>query len=68
MRRVNRRKNAALSDGEEGDAAGKRATYREKNRLAAARCRARKKENAAGLEEKYRKLSSMNRVLKKQIR
>jgi hypothetical protein len=65
--RINRRKNAALSDGEEGDPAGKQATYREKNRLAAARCRARKKENAAGLEEKYRKLSAMNLVLKKQI-
>lgn len=65
--RLNRRKDAALSDGDEGDAVGKRGTYREKNRLAAAKCRARKEENTAGLEDKHRKLSTMNSVLKTQI-
>jgi hypothetical protein len=63
--RIYRRKNAVLSDREERDSAGKQATYRKKNRLAATRCRAKKKENAAGFKEKYRKLSAMNLVLKK---
>ena len=51
-------------DGEGGD---KKEKYREKNRLAAAKCRAKKKENIEDIEVKHRKLSAMNSSLKKQV-
>lgn len=52
--------------GEESE--GKRETYREKNRLAAAKCRAKKKENVEGLEDKHRHLSAQNNFLKREER
>jgi hypothetical protein len=51
----------------EGDVGHKKEKYREKNKLAAARCRAKKKENIEDIEAKHRKLSAMNLSLKKQV-
>lgn len=55
------------SDEEEGEVGDKKEKYREKNRLAAAKCRAKKKENIEDIEVKHRKLSAMNASLKKQV-
>ena len=51
----------------EGEVGDKKEKYREKNRLAAAKCRAKKKENIEDIEVKHRKLSAMNSSLKKQV-
>jgi len=55
------------SDDAEGETGDKKEKYREKNRLAAAKCRAKKKENIEDIEVKHRKLSAMNSSLKKQV-
>lgn len=55
------------SDEAEGEGGDKKEKYREKNRLAAAKCRAKKKENIEDIEVKHRKLSAMNSSLKKQV-
>jgi hypothetical protein len=55
------------SDDGEGEVGDKKEKYREKNRLAAAKCRAKKKENIEDIEVKHRKLSAMNSSLKKQV-
>ena len=49
-------------EGEEGD--GKREKYREKNRVAAAKCRAKKKEHVDNLEDTHRTQSMLNTALK----
>jgi len=54
-------------DEEYGEGGDKKEKYREKNRLAAAKCRAKKKENIEDIEVKHRKLSAMNSSLKKQV-
>lgn len=54
-------------DEEDGEGGDKKEKYREKNRLAAAKCRAKKKENIEDIEVKHRKLSAMNSSLKKQV-
>jgi len=54
-------------DDEDGEGGDKKEKYREKNRLAAAKCRAKKKENIEDIEVKHRKLSAMNSSLKKQV-
>lgn len=41
--------------------------YREKNRFAAAKCRAKKKENIETIEDRHRNLRPLNNVLKKQV-
>lgn len=43
---------------------GKKDKYREKNRVAAAKCRAKKKEHTDGLEETHRTQSMLNALLK----
>ncbi|KAK5118951.1 hypothetical protein LTR62_000162 [Meristemomyces frigidus] len=47
---------------------GKRDKYREKNRLAAAKCRAKKKESVGGLEVQNREMGRINRQLKEEER
>ncbi|EMC98379.1 hypothetical protein BAUCODRAFT_43157, partial [Baudoinia panamericana UAMH 10762] len=47
---------------------GKREQYREKNRLAAAKCRAKKKENVDVLEKQHRELNAQNTALRFQER
>lgn len=56
-----------LASSEDGDAEGQRQKYREKNRLAAAKCRAKKKENNDGLEESARDMSKLNTALKQEV-
>ncbi|KAK3680159.1 hypothetical protein LTR78_000536 [Recurvomyces mirabilis] len=53
------------SSAEIGD---KRDKYREKNRLAAAKCRAKKKESVGGLEVQNREMGRVNRQLKEEER
>lgn len=68
MRKDSQASNPADSDDAEGDGGGdKKERYREKNRLAAAKCRAKKKENIEDIEVKHRNLSAMNSALKKQV-
>lgn len=50
--------------GEDGDVEDKREKYREKNRVAAAKCRAKKKENVDAQEEAHRSLSAYNTFLR----
>lgn len=47
--------------------AEKKAAQREKNRLAAAKCRARKRENTEKMNEKSRKMRATSRLLQQQI-
>ena len=47
-----------------GGRVDKRDKYREKNRVAAAKCRAKKKEHIDGLEESHRTQSMLNALLK----
>ncbi|KAK6442725.1 hypothetical protein LTR95_001041 [Oleoguttula sp. CCFEE 5521] len=54
----------ANDDGDEGD--DRKGKYREKNRLAAAKCRAKKKDHIEGIEDRHRNLSAMNSALNKQ--
>ena len=68
MRKDSQASNPADSDDVEGEGGGdKKERYREKNRLAAAKCRAKKKENIEDIEVKHRNLSAMNSALKKQV-
>lgn len=67
MRKDSEGSNALDSDDLEGEGGDKKEKYREKNRLAAAKCRAKKKENIEDIEVKHRKLSAMNSSLKKQV-
>ena len=52
----------------DGDMDHKREKYREKNRLAAAKCRAKKKMNVEGLEEEAREATARNNKLRVQAR
>ncbi|KAK1809361.1 hypothetical protein LTR12_016275 [Friedmanniomyces endolithicus] len=54
-------------DGEEGVEV-KKEKYREKNRIAAAKCRARKKGSVDGLEEDYRRLNAIHNFLTHELR
>ena len=56
-----------FSGGEAG-VENKRERYREKNRLAAAKCRMKKKDNVQGLEEKNREMSAENNFAKVEMR
>lgn len=68
MRKDSQASNTADSDDLEREGGGdKKERYREKNRLAAANCRAKKKENIENIEVKHRNLSAMNSALKKQV-
>lgn len=58
---------ASLIRDEESHTEDKKERYREKNRLAASKCRARKKENIDTLEDRHRNLSALNNVLKEQL-
>jgi len=55
-----------VSDDVDGDE-DKKERYREKNRLAAAKCRAKKKDNIEDIEDRHRNLIALNNVLKKQV-
>ncbi|KAK6440562.1 hypothetical protein LTR95_003209 [Oleoguttula sp. CCFEE 5521] len=57
----------ASGGSEEEEGGHKKEKYREKNRLAAAKCRAKKKDNIEGIEDRHRNLSAMNSALKKQV-
>jgi hypothetical protein len=59
--------NSAESDGVESKFGDKKKKYREKNRLAAARCRSKKKGNTEDIIIEHRKLSNLNSLLKKQV-
>lgn len=65
------RKDSRLSQpssvSDDDDHEDKKERYREKNRLAAAKCRAKKKENIETIEDRHRNLSALNNVLKKQV-
>jgi len=52
---------------EDGMGGDKKEKYRQKNRLAAAKCREKKKESIEDIEVKHRKLSAMNSYLKNQV-
>jgi len=52
----------------EDEVEGKREKYREKNRLAAAKCRAKKKDNVEDLEERHRGLAAQNNWMRRQER
>jgi hypothetical protein len=56
-----RKESRASEDGVAGD---KKDKYREKNRVAAAKCRAKKKEHTDSLEDVYRTQSALNTALK----
>lgn len=60
-------RNPEDSKDEEKENSDKKENYRKKNRLAAAKCRAKKKENTEEIEVKHRKLSAMHSSLKKQM-
>ncbi|KAK3614824.1 hypothetical protein LTR56_026987 [Elasticomyces elasticus] len=53
---------------EDEDVDNKKEKYREKNRIAAARCRAKKKDNTDGLEERHRELQASHNFLKREDR
>lgn len=53
-----------METGDKGDVEEKREKYREKNRVAAAKCRAKKKENVDAQEESHRGLSAYNTFLR----
>ncbi|WPH01939.1 Hypothetical protein R9X50_00479300 [Acrodontium crateriforme] len=55
----------SVQDEEEDD--DKREKYRERNRVAAAKCRAKKKQSVGGLEEKHREEQATNSFLKRQV-
>lgn len=57
--------NSAQDDDDEDD--DKREKYRERNRVAAAKCRAKKKQSVGGLEEKHREEQATNSFLKRQV-
>lgn len=64
QRKDSQQSKSSISDDEVGD---KKEKYREKNRLAAAKCRAKKKDNIEGIEDRHRNLSALNSALKKQV-
>lgn len=53
---------------DEEDAEIRKEKYREKNRIAAAKCRAKKKDNTDGLEEQYRDLQASHNFLTREAR
>ncbi|KAK6401457.1 hypothetical protein LTR81_023398 [Elasticomyces elasticus] len=53
---------------EDEDVDNKKEKYCEKNRIAAARCRAKKKDNTDGLEERHRELQASHKFLKREDR
>ncbi|KAK5674139.1 hypothetical protein LTS10_013124 [Elasticomyces elasticus] len=53
---------------EDEDVDTKKEKYREKNRIAAAKCRAKKKDNTDGLEERHRELQASHNFLKREDR
>ncbi|KAK5122048.1 hypothetical protein LTR85_004294 [Meristemomyces frigidus] len=55
-------------EGSGDDVEDKREKYREKNRLAAAKCRMKKKENVETLEERHRRLQAQNSFFKREER
>lgn len=65
MMRADRYGSSPIDSDGEGDNGGKKANYREKNRLAAAKCRA-KKDNTHDTEVNHRKLSATNSALRKE--
>lgn len=64
------RKDSALDaesgGSEDGDVEERKEKYREKNRLAAAKCRAKKKENIEGIEDTHRNLQAKNNFLRRE--
>lgn len=70
LREAALRKDSADPDaeGSDDDVEDKREKYREKNRVAAAKCRAKKKENVDDLEDRHRELSANNNFMKRQER
>lgn len=56
------------SEGSHGEANQKRDNYREKNRAAAAKCRAKKKNHVGKIEQDARSLETENAVLKARVR
>lgn len=67
-RRDSVRKVESPEDGEEDETEDKRERYREKNRLAAAKCRAKKKVNTEDLEESARSATAQNNRLRAEER
>lgn len=67
MRINGRGSSPATKNAEEGEAGDKKERYRERNRSAAAKCRAKKKEDIGGIEVRYRNLSTMNSFLRSQV-
>ncbi|KAK5698675.1 hypothetical protein LTR97_006323 [Elasticomyces elasticus] len=59
---------SGVVDDEEEDVETKKEKYREKNRIAAAKCRAKKKDNTDGLEERHRDLQASHNFLKREDR
>ncbi|KAK3616468.1 hypothetical protein LTR56_025936 [Elasticomyces elasticus] len=53
---------------DEEDVETKKEKYREKNRIAAAKCRAKKKDSTDGLEERHRDLQASHNFLKREYR
>lgn len=66
--RADSQDDVAQGSDSEGSIGGKREKYREKNRLAAAKCRAKKKTNVETLEDHHRELSATNSFLRRQER
>ncbi|KAK3625365.1 hypothetical protein LTR56_020450 [Elasticomyces elasticus] len=58
----------AAEDDDEEDVEVKKEKYREKNRIAAAKCRAKKKDNTDGLEETFRDLQASHNFLTREAR
>ncbi|KAI6915258.1 hypothetical protein KC318_g77 [Hortaea werneckii] len=56
------------ANGNADDVEDKQKRYREKNRAAAARCRAKKQEDVKGLEERHRELYAKNSYMKREER
>jgi len=67
MKRRDRRRSTVPILGYDGEVEDNQQKYREKNRSAAAKCRAKKKANHESLEKKYRNLSATNTMLMKVV-
>lgn len=67
MRKVSQESISVIGENAEDEAGNTKEKYREKNRVAAAKCRANKKENIEDIKAKHSKLSAVNSSLKKQI-
>ncbi|KAK5738960.1 hypothetical protein LTR17_005687 [Elasticomyces elasticus] len=59
---------SGIVEDDEEDVETKKEKYREKNRIAAAKCRAKKKDNTDGLEERHRDLQASHNFLKREDR